>query len=99
MSELEDEYRLDYFEENGFHRMECSECGDAFWTRDGDRETPPCDSYGFIDDPGFDEQHTLAEMREAFLSFFEQHPFSSNMTTSGSTRTRWRRTAGATTCC
>jgi alanyl-tRNA synthetase len=76
MSELEDEYRLDYFEENGFHRMECSECGDAFWTRDGDRETcgePPCDSYGFIDDPGFDEQHTLAEMREAFLSFFEQH--------------------------
>ena len=75
MSELEDEYRLDYFEENGFHRMECSECGDAFWTRDGDRETcgePPCDSYGFIDDPGFDEPHTLAEMREAFLSFFEQ---------------------------
>ena len=75
MSELEEEYRLDYFEENGFHRMECPECGDAFWTRDGDRETcgePPCDSYGFIDDPGFDEPHTLAEMREAFLSFFEQ---------------------------
>ncbi|ERH08571.1 MAG: alanyl-tRNA synthetase [halophilic archaeon J07HX64] len=74
MSKLEEEYRLDYFEENGFHRMECPECGDAFWTRDGDRETcgePPCDSYGFIDDPGFDEPHTLAEMREAFLSFFE----------------------------
>ena len=75
MSTLEEQYRLDYFEENGFHRMECPECGDAFWTRDGDRETcgePPCDTYEFIDDPGFDEPHTLAEMREAFLSFFEQ---------------------------
>jgi alanyl-tRNA synthetase len=76
MSGLEEEYRLEYFEENGFHRMECPECGDAFWTRDGDRETcgePPCDTYEFIDDPGFDEEHSLAEMREAFLSFFEAH--------------------------
>ena len=49
MSELEEEYRLDYFEAEGFHRLECVECGDHFWTRDPDRETcgePPCAEYG-----------------------------------------------------
>jgi alanyl-tRNA synthetase len=69
MSELEEAYRLDYFEENGFHRRECPECGDNFWTRDADRETcgePPCDTYGFIDDPGVEEEYSLAEMSEEF---------------------------------
>ncbi len=76
MSDLEAEYRLDYFEEEGFVRRECSSCGAAFWTRDVDRELcgePPCADYSFIDDPGFPEPYTLAEMREAFLSFFEDH--------------------------
>ena len=76
MSELEAEYRLDYFEENNFHRMECPSCGDAFWTRNPERETcgePPCETYGFIDDPGFDEAYTLAEMREEFLSYFGEN--------------------------
>jgi len=76
MSDLADEYRLEYFEEEGFVRRECSECGAHFWTRDESRETcgePPCAEYGFIDDPGFDEAYTLEEMREAFLSFFEEH--------------------------
>ncbi|WP_227134132.1 alanine--tRNA ligase [Halorubellus salinus] len=76
MSELEDEYRLDYFEENGFVRKSCTDCGANFWTRDHDRETcgePPCEDYAFIDDPGFDEPYSLEEMREAFLSFFEDN--------------------------
>ncbi|AQL42966.1 alanine--tRNA ligase [Halorientalis sp. IM1011] len=76
MSELEEEYQLQYFEDEGFHRLECSECGDHFWTRDGGRETcgePPCAEYSFIDDPGFDEALSLSEMRERFLSFFEGH--------------------------
>ena len=76
MSDLDEEYELEYFEENGFHRLECSECGNMFWTRDGTRSTcgePPCETYSFIDDPGFDEEFTLSEMREAFLSFFERH--------------------------
>jgi len=75
MSDLEAEYRLEYFEENGFHRKQCPECGDHFWTRDPDRDTcgePPCGTYEFIDEPGFDESHTLGEMRERFLSFFEE---------------------------
>ncbi|CCQ33860.1 alanyl-tRNA synthetase [Halorhabdus tiamatea SARL4B] len=51
------------------------ECGDHFWTLDETRETcgePPCDEYSFIDNPGFDEDFDLGEMREAFLSFFEE---------------------------
>ncbi|MGM0387399.1 MAG: alanine--tRNA ligase [Natrinema limicola] len=76
MSELEEEYRLEYFEEEGFERKECPKCGAHFWTRDHDRETcgePPCEEYGFIDNSGFDDEYSLEEMREAFLSYFEDH--------------------------
>ncbi|WP_254272999.1 alanine--tRNA ligase [Haloarcula marina] len=73
MSDLEEAYQLDYFDEAGFQRQECVECGAMFWSR-ADRDTcgePPCEEYGFIDNPGFDEAFSLTEMREAFLSFFE----------------------------
>ncbi|NUE01653.1 alanine--tRNA ligase [Halorubraceae archaeon YAN] len=76
MSSLEEEYRLDYFAEEGFERKECSSCGAHFWTRDHSRELcgePPCEDYSFIDNPGFDEEFTLTEMREKFLSYFERH--------------------------
>ncbi|PSP80835.1 alanine--tRNA ligase [Halobacteriales archaeon QS_1_68_20] len=76
MSDLEEAYRLDYFEEEGFVRRKCPECGDHFWTLDDERTTcgePPCEDYAFIDDPGFDDEYSLEEMREAFLSFFEEH--------------------------
>ncbi|MFC6940001.1 alanine--tRNA ligase [Salinirubellus sp. GCM10025818] len=75
MSDLTEEYQLEYFREEGFHRKECPSCGDHFWTRDPDRELcgePPCEEYDFIDDPGFDHEYTLEEMREAFLSYFEE---------------------------
>ncbi|MFW5948262.1 MAG: alanine--tRNA ligase-related protein, partial [Halolamina sp.] len=75
MSELESEYRLDYFAANGFERQTCSSCGAHFWSR-VERETcgePPCEDYDFIDDPGFDDEYSLVEMREAFLSFFEEN--------------------------
>ncbi|MDY6764487.1 MAG: alanine--tRNA ligase, partial [Halobacteria archaeon] len=72
---MEDEYRLDYFEENGFTRKECPECGRYFWTRDSSRELcgePPCEEYSFIDNSPFNESYTLEEMRDVFLSFFEE---------------------------
>jgi len=75
MSDLEQEYRLDYFAEEGFERKSCSECGAHFWTLDASRETcgePPCEEYDFIGDPGFDEEYTLEEMRETFCGFFEE---------------------------
>ncbi|ADJ13628.1 alanine--tRNA ligase [Halalkalicoccus jeotgali] len=76
MSALEAEYRLEYFEENDFIRRECPECGAHFWTRDHDQELcgePPCVEYSFIDNPGFEGEYSLEEMREKFLSFFEEH--------------------------
>ncbi|WP_284010926.1 alanine--tRNA ligase [Haloarcula pelagica] len=74
MSDLDEAYELEYFAEAGFSRQECSSCGATFWART-QRETcgePPCAEYGFIDDPGFDDSYTLEEMREVFLSFFEE---------------------------
>ncbi|MDL5362825.1 alanine--tRNA ligase [Halalkalicoccus sp. NIPERK01] len=76
MSALEAEYRLDYFEENDFVRRECPECGAHFWTRDHEQVLcgePPCVDYSFIDNPGFEGEYTLEEMRENFLSFFEEN--------------------------
>jgi len=72
---LEDEYQLEYFKEKGFVRKICSKCGSAFWTRDPERETcgdAPCVPYDFIGNPVF-EPHSIAEMREKYLSFFEGH--------------------------
>ena len=76
MSDLDEEYQIEYFHEEGFERKECPSCGAHFWTRDPDRELcgePPCAEYEFIDSPGFDDAYSLEEMREAFLSFFEDH--------------------------
>jgi alanyl-tRNA synthetase len=70
---LEEEYELDYFRSNGFLRKTCRSCGAAFWTQDPDRELcgdAPCEPYQFIGEPIF-KPHSLDQMREAFLSFFE----------------------------
>jgi alanyl-tRNA synthetase len=70
----EDEYRLDFFVDEGFLRKKCEKCGKFFWTRDGARKTcgdPPCDPYTFIGSPIFKREHSLDEMREHYLSFFE----------------------------
>ncbi|MUV87880.1 alanine--tRNA ligase [Natronomonas sp. CBA1123] len=76
MSDLDEEYQLEYFHDEGFVRKECPSCGAHFWTRDEERELcgePPCADYEFIDEPGFEDEYSLEEMREAFLSFFEEH--------------------------
>ncbi|MBN1236435.1 MAG: alanine--tRNA ligase [Methanotrichaceae archaeon] len=70
----EDEYRLDFFVDEGFQRKKCDKCGKFFWTRNVERKTcgdPPCDPYTFIGSPIFKREHTLDEMREHYLSFFQ----------------------------
>jgi alanyl-tRNA synthetase len=72
---MEEEYRLDYFHKNGFMRKQCRKCKSYFWTKDAHREVcgdAPCVPYNFIGNPVF-KQHSLNEMREAYLSFFERH--------------------------
>ena len=71
----EQDYQLEYFRSEGFERRICTSCGAAFWTRDPERQVcgdAPCEPYSFIGDPVF-APHTLPEMREAYLSFFERH--------------------------
>jgi alanyl-tRNA synthetase len=65
---------IKFLPENGFVRRKCSQCGKYFWTADerkvcGD---PPCGSYEFIDNPVFKKPLKLDEMREFYLSFFEE---------------------------
>jgi len=65
---------LDFFVDEGFQRKKCDKCGKFFWTRNGERRTcgdPPCDPYTFIGSPIFKREHTIDEMREHYLSFFE----------------------------
>ena len=72
---FEDEYQLDYFKEQGFTRKICKSCGSAFWTRDSSRDNcgdAACEPYTFIGNPVF-KPHTIDEMREAYLSFFEKN--------------------------
>jgi len=71
----EDAYNLDFFKEEGFIRKSCDKCGGRFWTRDPSRTTcgdPPCDPYTFIGSPVFRREIGLDEMREHYLSFFEE---------------------------
>jgi alanyl-tRNA synthetase len=71
---LEEEYQLEYFKSNGLKRKICKKCGAAFWTRDSDREVcgdASCAPYSFIGNPVF-KSHSIDEMREAYLSFFEK---------------------------
>jgi len=72
---LEEEYQLEYFKTHGLLRKTCKKCGAAFWTRDPSRELcgdAPCEPYSFIGNPVF-RRHSVDEMREAFLSFFERN--------------------------
>ena len=67
------EYDIEYFKENGFVRKQCEKCGSYFWTRDKDIKTcgdAPCEIYSFIGSPIFEER-SPDEVRESFLSFFE----------------------------
>ncbi len=69
------EYDIEYFEENEFIRKKCGKCSSYFWTRDKERKTcgdAPCEIYSFIGTPIFKER-SPDEIRELFLSFFEQH--------------------------
>lgn len=65
---------MDFFADGGFERRKCPSCGKFFWTRDAARKTcgdPPCDPYTFIGAPVFKREHSLDEMREHYLSYFE----------------------------
>lgn len=68
-------YRLRFFTDNGFVRRGCASCGRFFWTLDQERTVcgdSPCSPYSFIGDPPTKRKYGVGEMREKFLSYFEQ---------------------------
>ncbi|MCX8170697.1 MAG: alanine--tRNA ligase, partial [Candidatus Bathyarchaeota archaeon] len=73
----EDEYKLPFLLENGYVRKLCPRCGEFFWTQNpdqvlcGESNTYGCAEYSFIGGSPANRPYTLAEMRELFLSFFE----------------------------
>lgn len=75
-SSMYKEYDLEFFHANGFQRKKCRACGDYFWTLDPFTEycgDQPCVKFSFIGNSLAKKPLTLAEVRESFLSFFEDH--------------------------
>ena len=69
-----DEFRLPFFQEEGYVRKLCPSCGNHYWTLDPDAEScgdAPCMDFTFIGNSPVNRPYTVAEMREKFLSFFE----------------------------
>jgi len=73
------EYDLPFFKERGYVRKSCPKCGKYFRTLHKDQETcgeagsEGCASYTFIGNSPTNKKYSLREMREAFLSFFEEN--------------------------
>lgn len=66
---------LQWFHDNGWIRKTCPTCGDAFWTLDDARTLcgdSTCEEYQFLGDPLTDDPMSLADMREAFLAYWEE---------------------------
>jgi len=74
----ESEYHVPFFDEVGYVRKLCPVCGEYFWTQNPDQptcgESTPegCATLTFINNSPTRKPYSLAEMREAFLSFFEK---------------------------
>ena len=74
-----EDYTLPFFKQEGFVRKHCPKCDEYFWTQNADQETcgesgsDECGCYTFLGNPATSKKFSLSEMREAFLSFFEQN--------------------------
>ncbi len=74
-----EDYALPFFKQEGFVRKLCPECGEYFWTQKENQETcgeagsDECGFYTFIGNPATKRSFSLAQMREAFLAFFEKN--------------------------
>jgi alanyl-tRNA synthetase len=72
----ESEYKIPFFIENDFTRKRCITCGSYFWTQNPDLDNcgdSPCQEYTFIGRSPTRRSYTIEELREAFLSFFENN--------------------------
>ena len=73
---LKTELDLEYFHTHGYTRKQCTSCGSYFWTLHPESTVcgdQPCVPFSFIDNPLGKKRMNLSDVREGFLSYFEQH--------------------------
>ncbi len=73
---LKKECELAFFHKNGYVRKKCISCGSHFWTLDITAEKcgdQPCVPFSFLDKPLTRKKLTIPEVRNHFLTFFEEH--------------------------
>lgn len=74
-----EEYRLQFFKDEGYVRKLCPMCHKYYWTQNtqqktcGEASSAGCATYTFIGNPPTTKNLSMPEMRESFLSFFERH--------------------------
>jgi alanyl-tRNA synthetase len=74
-AEWEKHYKLPFFEEMGFIRKTCKECGQTFWTLDPDREVcgePEHNGYQFIGNPA-GKRRSYTETWDAMAEFYAKN--------------------------
>jgi alanyl-tRNA synthetase len=71
---FEEEYRLQFFKDNGYTRKTCDSCGSPFWslTEEKNCGDTPCKTFTFIGTPLLKSGLGMKEMRSTFLDFFEK---------------------------
>ena len=72
----EKEFAVPFFKENGFIRKKCVSCGSHFWTQNSSENycgDSPCVRYSFIGKSPASRSYSVHDMRELFLSFFEEN--------------------------
>ena len=69
------EFDLKFFKDNGFIRQVCPKCGRAYWSQGIHPSCgeSPCEEYSFINNSPIKHPYSNHEMREEYLSFFEEH--------------------------
>ena len=73
---LKEQLDLQYFHDQHYTRKKCVKCGAYFWTLNPSDECcgdQPCVPFHFIGNPIGEKRLTLHDVRESFLSYFEQH--------------------------
>ena len=73
---LQQECNLEFFHTNGYVRKKCKSCQSYFWTLDSSAELcgdQPCVPFSFIGKPTAKKQFTLSNVRNSFISFFENN--------------------------
>ena len=68
-------YKVKLFEEQGFTRTACAECGRFFWALDGRKKCPDHsdDIYSFIGDPPTSKRFDYSEAWVQIADFFKKN--------------------------